>query len=245
MKVLGIETSSGICSAALADGEKIKDEISLNEGLVHSEKLLTLVDKLLKRNRVSIGGLDGIAVSTGPGSFTGIRVGVSAARGLAQGLKAPLAGISSLDGLAYNALGTKKVDGGIICPVINALRGEVFTAVYRRVKGGIRRLTEYSLIEMDSLLNDLSNKKEEVYFFGDAVDLHIDLIKSSPGRYEIAGRKIRYASALSIIMAGMKKIPESKKGNYTEVLPLYIRKPEAEVKWREKNEKIKTGVTKG
>ena len=126
MVILGIETCTKTCGVALTDGRKVRDEISLRLGLYHSEKLVPLVDEILRRNGMAIQDIDGIAVSIGPGSFTGIRVGVSTARGLGQSLNIPLVGIPSLDALALG-IGTS---GKLVCPMIDALRREIYTALY-------------------------------------------------------------------------------------------------------------------
>ncbi len=235
MTILGIETSSRICSVALTDGDGIGDETSLDAGLIHSEKLIPLMDALLKKNKMAVGDIGGIAVSTGPGSFTGIRVGVSAARGFAQSLGIPLTGISSLDGLANKAALIKRITGKvIICPVIDALREEVYTALYRKVPGGVGQLADYNLVNIKILLKSLKRRKEKIFFLGDAVDLYAGLIRTEIKGAMIADNKNRYASALSVAAAGMKRMPGDNGKDYTKVLPLYIRKPEAEIKWRKK-----------
>ena len=227
MVILGIETSTKTCSIALADGEKIRDEISLHLGLFHSERVIPLLDEILKSNGMAIKDIDGIAVSIGPGSFTGIRIGVSTARGLAQSLNIPLVGIPSLDGLAFGM----ETSGEVVCPMIDALRREIYTALYE----GRKRLTPHQLIGIESWLEGLKDKGETILFLGEAVDIYEDLIKDSlKKKAKIVEKEKRYASADRVAQLGLEKLVSGEGKKYDEVFPLYIRKPEAEVKWEER-----------
>jgi len=225
--ILGIETSTKTCSIALTDGGKIRDETSLHLGLSHSEKLIPLMDEILKRNSMAIKDIDGIAVSIGPGSFTGIRVGVSIARGLAQSLNIPLVGIPSLDGLAFD-IGTSRE---VVCPMIDALRREIYTALYV----GRKRLTPHQLIGIENWLERLKDERQTIIFLGEAVDIYEELIKDSlQKKAKIVEKEKRYASAIRIAELGLEKLVSGEGKKYDEVFPLYIRRPEAEVKWEEK-----------
>jgi len=211
----------------LADGEKIRDEISLHLGLFHSERVIPLLDEILKSNGMAIKDIDGIAVSIGPGSFTGIRIGVSTARGLAQSLNIPLVGIPSLDGLAFGM----ETSGEVVCPMIDALRREIYTALYE----GRKRLTPHQLIGIESWLEGLKDKGETILFLGEAVDIYEDLIKDSlKKKAKIVEKEKRYASADRVAQLGLEKLVSGEGKKYDEVFPLYIRKPEAEVKWEER-----------
>jgi len=225
--ILGIETSTKTCGVAVTDGGKVRDEISLRLGLYHSEKLVPLVDEILRRNGMAIQDIDGIAVSIGPGSFTGIRVGVSTARGLAQSLNIPLVGIPSLDALALG-IGTS---GELVCPMIDALRREIYTALYRNGE----RLTPHQLIGIDSWLGRLKNENKTILFLGEAVDIYENLIKDFlQKKAEIVEKEKRYASAARVAEFGLEKFSAGEGKKYDEIFPLYLRRPEAEVKWEEK-----------
>jgi len=235
MIIMGIETSSRISSVSLVDTDGTRVETAFDGGLVHSDRLLPMIDELTRKNKISIHELHGIAVSTGPGSFTGTRVGVSVARGLSQGLDIRLAGVSSLDGLAGRAMAEYKPAGDtiMICPIIDALREEVYTAIYAIKGKDLKRLTDYKLISIKTLLGGMKNDKK-TYFIGDAVDLYEDMIKAQVKNAVIAGRRERHASALSIALEGMKLFSGNHKADYKDILPRYIRKPEAEIKWKER-----------
>jgi len=227
MIILGIETSTKTCSVALIDGKKLGDEISLHLGLSHSERVIPLLDEILKRNGMAIKDIDGIAVSIGPGSFTGIRVGVSTARGLAQSLNIPLVGIPSLDGLAFGM----ETSGELVCPIIDALRREIYTALY----DGRKRLTPYQLIGIEDWLKILKDKEETILFLGEAVDLYENLIKNFlKKKAKIVKKERRYVSAARVAQLGLEKLVSGEGKKYDQVFPLYIRRAEAEVKWEEK-----------
>lgn len=227
MIILGIETSTKTCSIALTDGKKLRDEISLHLGLSHSERVIPLLDEILKRNGMAIKDIDGIAVSIGPGSFTGIRVGVSTARGLAQSLNIPLVGIPSLDGLAFGM----ETSGELVCPMIDALRREIYTALY----DGRKRLTPHQLIGIEDWLKILKDKGETILFLGEAVDLYENLIKNFlKKKAKIVKKERRYVSAARVAELGLEKLVSGEGKKYDEVFPLYIRRAEAEVKWEEK-----------
>ena len=228
MRVLGIETTSNTCSTALIEKGRVINEVSIREGLVHSEKLIPLIEKMLRDTEWGIEDIEGIAVSTGPGSFTGIRIGVSTARALAQCLKIPLVGIASLDSLIYG-IASK---GILVCPIIDALRKEVYTSLYR----GDRRIIPYKLIFIDELLEfvkKIKKKDEKIVFLGEACDLYEDKIKKSLNDVEVLLPPKRYAAAVKVALIGEKKIKRQNKSLYKNVLPFYIKRSEAEIKWNE------------
>jgi len=228
MRILGIETSTGVCSVALTDGERMGDELSIAEGLVHSEKLIPLIDRVLKRNSLPLKRLDGIAVSVGPGSFTGVRIGVATARAFAQVLDIPLAGVLSLDALAGRSFAAEMRDGMLVCPVIDAMRREVYTALYSRDKDTLEKHAPCGIKDIDELMKTLKEKREDIFFLGEAVDLYGGLIKKTlGGKARIAPEKGRYASALSIASIGLKMLGGGYKKSFAEVLPVYVRQPAA------------------
>ncbi|HCJ67064.1 MAG TPA: tRNA (adenosine(37)-N6)-threonylcarbamoyltransferase complex dimerization subunit type 1 TsaB, partial [Elusimicrobia bacterium] len=151
MKILAIETSSKICSAALLEDEEIRAEYNLNLGLRHSEFLFPLIENVLKDSEWQVRDLEGIAVDEGPGSFTGIRIGLASARTLAQLLNIPLVGIVSLDVLTENI----SPNDSLVSPIIDALSGEVYTSLYQCKKNKWQRLVPYQICEINSWLDNL------------------------------------------------------------------------------------------
>ncbi len=170
-KFLLLETSTKNCSVALAEDEQIIDSIDeAADKYLHSEKLHPYIDKLLKRNRWEASDLDAVGVGKGPGSYTGLRIGVSAAKGIAYGLNKPLISVGSLEILARGI----RVDKGFIVPMIDARRMEAYTAVYRADYERIREI-KAEILHPDSFIEYL--EKSPVYFVGDAVTKAKEIIK--------------------------------------------------------------------
>jgi len=238
MKILGIETTSKISSVALLDGKRTVENFSRKTAL-RSEDLLRLIDAVLREGKTDLKEIDGIAVSIGPGSFTGTRVGVSSSRALAQFLKKPLAGIVSLDCLARGASGWHRVKGPFyICPVIDALRGEVFTSVYRKTDTGFKRVTDYKLVKINEILESglfsdglgLSRTCKvrgfPVVFTGDGVLIYRDMIyRKFKNRAVFFPPARLYPRGSDVAALGRGAITGKKGVKYNGVLPLYIRKP--------------------
>jgi len=161
--ILNIETSTKNCSVALAKEEKILEVIDyMEEGFSHAEKLHVFIHQLLKKNQVSPSDLSAISVSKGPGSYTGLRIGVSTAKGLAYGLKIPLIAISTLEHMAHQIQDKK----GLIIPLIDARRMEVYSAVFDENKNRIRDI-KAEVVNENSYSTYLTTNK--VFFVGDAV----------------------------------------------------------------------------
>ena len=151
MMILALESSAKPASAAIySDGELIGQYFQ-NSGLTHSRTLLAMTDALMKNLDISASELDVIAVSRGPGSFTGVRIGVSAAKGIAWGLDKPVCGVSTLEAMACQT----PVEGALICPVMDARRGQVYNAVFERRKTALVRLCEDRAISLRDLAADL------------------------------------------------------------------------------------------
>ncbi|MDD5687776.1 MAG: tRNA (adenosine(37)-N6)-threonylcarbamoyltransferase complex dimerization subunit type 1 TsaB [Elusimicrobia bacterium] len=207
MKILAIETTGEICGAALIDNNKIISERNLLVAKNSSSKIFEVVKEISKKL-----DFDCLAVDIGPGSFTGIRIGVSLARAYGQFLKVPVIGISSLDCLVYSALIKEKVIGHIF-PIIDALRDEVFTAEYQ----GLKRKTGYQIIKIDKFRNMLS--KGSVAAGSDEIC----------GKIGLNGKCIcTRMTASAVGFLAIKKFKNNFKGDYRKILPLYVRRSFAE-----------------
>jgi tRNA threonylcarbamoyladenosine biosynthesis protein TsaB len=162
--ILNIDTSTSVCSVALARDGKMIALKENNEGLNHSVLLGTYIDEILKDNHMDAHCLDAVAISMGPGSYTGLRIGVSTAKGLCYGYKIPLIAVGTLEILAVDALKTGILnDHALLCPMIDARRMEVYAAVYDRALEMKRDITA-EIIDENSFLEFL--EKQPVYFFG-------------------------------------------------------------------------------
>ncbi|MFH1562618.1 MAG: tRNA (adenosine(37)-N6)-threonylcarbamoyltransferase complex dimerization subunit type 1 TsaB [Nitrospirota bacterium] len=220
MKILGIETATESISVALIDDEEIICEYTYQGclhrcKLDHSAWLMPAIDKLLKDAGLSCQDIEGIAVSSGPGSFTGLRIGVSTAKGLAQGLKIPVVGISTLDSLACNLPYTEK----IICPVLDARKKEIYTALYK----GSQRLTDYLVILPQQITEIIS---QPTIFLGNGLKLYQELIKELLKDKEIyfVPPSLWLPKASELALLGLKALKAGKQEDIYSFTPFYLRK---------------------
>jgi len=224
MNILAIDTSALTASAAiLADGILI-GEISTTTKLTHSQTIMPMIDELLKRVSLDITDIDLFACSEGPGSFTGLRIGIGTIKGLAYGLGKPVVGISTLEALAHNI----DVTDLVICPVMDARRGQVYNGLYRYNNDKIECITEPRALSVEELCEELT---EKTIFVGDGVNVHREKIK------ELLGGKAVFAAphnllqrAGSVAYAALDKEAVSAE----DLTAVYLRKPQAE---REREER--------
>jgi tRNA threonylcarbamoyladenosine biosynthesis protein TsaB len=214
MKVLGIETSTLTGSVALLNDAELIGELSTSVSLQHSERLMPAIDTLFKSAGLLPSEIDLIAVSHGPGSFTGLRIGIAAAQGLALSLQKPMVGVSSLEALAFNAATFR----GLIVPVLNAYRSEVFRGFYRwsQSEGTLEALDEDRPKTIPDLMQELEARKEEVLLLGNGVSLCGD-------RFPVAPSIFHHPRAANVAFLGLQKW--KKTGKEEPVLPRYLRNP--------------------
>ena len=163
MKILSIDTSSTNCSIAVVGDEATLGEININFNLQHSMLLMPLVEELLKRLDVTPKDLTALTVSIGPGSFTGLRIGLAAVKGLASGLDLPIYAVDSIKTLAYGVFGFN----GIIVPMIDALRGGYYTAFYTFEKGVLMTLMDPIILTFEEIKEKLKDEDREIMILGD------------------------------------------------------------------------------
>jgi tRNA threonylcarbamoyladenosine biosynthesis protein TsaB len=229
MRVLGIDTSTPCGSIGLIEGEQILCEYSLNRKVSHSERVLKTIDRVLEDSGLSIGEIDGFAVSIGPGSFTGLRIGVSVVKGLAFATGRCVAGVSTLDALAQNV----RYSPYLICPLLDARKGEVYTALYRNTgKNDLIKLTPEIAIKPGDLLEKI---EERALFLGNGVYTYGDLIRRKLGNMaHIAPSSFNFAHGTIVAQLGRQNLEKGEFLDLEGFTPHYIRKPEAELKWAEK-----------
>lgn len=225
MIILGIETSLYAGSIAVSEEGKILGEYYFNTGPSHSEKLLSSVDWLISELDIEKSELGGIAVSLGPGSFTSLRIGVAAAKGLAYSLEVPITGVSTLELMANNL----PYANSQICPVIDAKRAEVFCALFESNDGQVQRITEDIVISPEKLARDI---KEKTVFVGEGALLYsdfLDHISVGKGFSEYSSEPFNYPRAGVLCMLGESKFEAGQSDDPYTLSPSYIRKSEAEV----------------
>ena len=226
MKVLGIDTSTSCGSIGLIDDEWIVSDYLLNIPVTHSERLFGAIELILKEARFAIGDLDGWAISLGPGSFTGLRIGVSTVKGLALATGKPVAGVSTLDVLASQVSSTPY----LICPILDAKKGEVYTAFYRYGEGNdLKRQSAYQAIKPEDLIKKI---QERTIFIGDGVRTYRDYLKKSLESLAIISpNSINFPHGSGVARLGLELLRNGKYLDLPTFTPLYVRSSEAELKF--------------
>lgn len=231
--VLGIDSSSIVATIAVLNEEKLMSEYIVNNKKNHSEKMMVVLKKVLEDLGITANDLDVIAVAKGPGSFTGIRIGMACVQGIAHALNKPMVGINTLDGLAYNLMGSKD----LICPVINAQRQELYTSLYCHKNGELERLWDYKLIKADELAQELLNLNRKVVVLGDGVPLlkkALVINHTSIENIVPAHPVFSMPRASSIAAVALREYGKGNSQDCFSIKPFYIRKSNAEEKWEER-----------
>jgi len=229
MKILGIDTSA--CAAGVGivcDGRVIAD-FCLNAALTHSQTLMPMVDEALKLARLEPKDIDLFAAANGPGSFTGVRIGVSAVKGMAGALNRPCAGVSTLLALACNLIG---FDGTVACPVMDARRGQVYTAFFSIENGQINRICQDRAVSISQLAGEIISVQKNVILVGDGAELCYNQMDGI-GNLRLAPENLRFQKGGSVALAaaGAEQITAA------ELIPAYLRLPQAERELKARMEK--------
>lgn len=229
MNILSLDTTAEVCTAAICNGDKLIAEMTVNTGNTHSQTLLPVVEQILKISGMSLNDVDYFACSTGPGSFTGVRIGVATIKGTAYGKNKPCVSVSTLEALAYNLIGYD----GIICPVMNARRNQVYNALFRCNGGKITRLCPDRALSIDELDEELSSLDERIYLVGDGYGITVKGFKKTKTEY--VPERIRYQSGYSVAQCALKQIDAGEIFSDSAIKPIYLRPSQAE---RERNERL-------
>ncbi len=216
MLILSLDSSAVAGSVALCDGERLLAEYTVNLGNTHSETLLPMIEHILKLSGHTADDIDIFACSEGPGSFTGIRIGAATIKGLAFSTGKPCIGVSTLEALAYNLQGFD----GVICPVMNARRAQVYNAVFDKE---LRRLTADRAIAAADLAVEL-DQYDKVYLCGDGTRVALD----GGVHAEAAPERLLHQSGYSVAQCALKKFMLGVRTRDTELTPVYLRLPQAE-----------------
>ncbi|MCR1951796.1 tRNA (adenosine(37)-N6)-threonylcarbamoyltransferase complex dimerization subunit type 1 TsaB [Clostridium sp. DSM 100503] len=223
MIVLSIDSASKVATAALLDENNLIAEYTLNNKMEHSTLIMDMIDKLLKDSNLSIDDIDGFIVSKGPGSFTGLRIGMSTVKGLSFGSNKPYISISSLDALAYSLINFD----GIICPIMDALRDSVYTCLYKNNNGNLEKLTDYSAFDLDELIEILKEKGEKVIFTGDGLTKHKEYLSNNLPNAYFAPNHLSIIRASSLGDLGIKLLLNNESDELNSS-PFYLKKPQAQ-----------------
>lgn len=229
--LLAFETSAKAASVALFDGEKLLGESYQNTGLTHSQTLMLMAEDLLKNCGAAVSDLTAVAVAAGPGSFTGVRIGVSAAKGLAWGKELPCYGVSTLEAMALG-LG---VQDGYILPTMDARRNQVYTALFVAENGCVSRLFEDSAIALSELKEKLPSDKP-IFLVGDGSALTYNTLSETVPNLILPPEHKMHQRAVGVGLAANKAIARGENGDAASLTPNYLRLSQAE---RERLEKMK------
>lgn len=228
MKILAIDTATRIAGAAILNDREVITESWLNTGKTHSQKFLPMLKGMLKNADLELSEMDGFAVTLGPGSFTGLRIGIATVQGFMEVTGKPAAGVITLDVLAENLAGWN----GLISPVLDARKNEVYTALYRWEAGEMRRLTPHRAISPGQLAEELKSRKEPVTFLGDGTITYRKILEEALGKEasfaEGTRNFIRPSAAADL---AMKKFLLGDVTPAQGLKPVYLRLSEAEIKW--------------
>lgn len=224
MKVLGIDTSTMTGSVGLIDDDRPLSQYSLSIEVTHSERLMDTIDRLLEGVRIKLDAVDGFAISTGPGSFTGLRIGLGTVKGLCMATGKYAAAVPTLEALASNM----PFCCHTICPILDARKKQVYTALFKYDETGcIIRLTDDMVISPELLIERI---RGSVVFLGDGVYVYKDLLNAHfRGHAYFAPVNTMLPSGLSVARIGLSKLKKGETIQKTEV-PVYIRKSEAEMR---------------
>ena len=225
MKLLALDSSSIVATAALIDEDKIIGEMIVNHKKNHSQKLMPLIQQLLDEVEVKIEDVDAYGVCIGPGSFTGIRIGLSTAKALAQVGDKPIVGISTLEGLAFNLPYSK----GLLCPILDAQREQIYTGLYKWKGNQMICIEKDQAVFVDEWVEELGKGAENICLIGDGIPKYASKFKEKLGeRVFIAPTTSRMPRAASIANLALQKILKGEASDYKSVIPHYIRKSQAE-----------------
>ena len=236
MKILAFESSAKAASVALCEDEFLIAQSYQNSGLTHSTTLLPMAKSLLDHWGASLELVDCLAVAAGPGSFTGLRIGISTVKGLAWGQEKPCAGVSTLEAMAWNLA---HVDG-IVCCAMDARRHQVYNALFRAKNGALERLCEDRAVSLETLAGELAGFQEKQIVVGDGAQLCYNDAKTRGLSLELAPPHMRFQSAWGVARAALE---QARRGGLVsgEALEVrYLRLSQAERERLERNKENRT-----
>lgn len=215
MKILGVSTSSNIASCAICENEKTILELNINNNKTHSETLIPLINELLDKANFNLSDINAIACDVGPGSFTGIRIGISSVKAIAEYLNIPVISVSSLEALAYNVY---DMECDTICSIIDAKNNQVYSGIF----DNSYNLLENYLADDITYVIDSLKKYKNIAYVGDGAIYHKNLLNITDFPYE------NIIHAKNIVKCGYNKFKNNNIDTPDSIVPLYLRKSQAE-----------------
>lgn len=230
MKVLSVDTSSLVATCAVVDEEKVLGEYTLNQDMTHSERLIPMIKVVMDSLGLEPKDIDLFAAASGPGSFTGLRIGLATIKGLAHVADKPVLGISTLEALAFNIPW-----GEVVIPIMDARRDRVFTGIYSWGNGKLEDILKPTILEIDELLDFIDDNYEDVMFNGDGTNVFKERIVNRLGEKALfAPISLNMARASSVGELALLKWNEGKRENYFELVPDYLRESQAQREFKKR-----------
>lgn len=224
MKILAMDTTAKVSTVSIVNEDKIIAEYSINLNFTHSQTIMPMCEEILKTTQTQLSEIDAFAVCTGPGSFTGLRIGISAVKGMAYALNKPCIAVSTLDALSRNTLDFD----GIICCVMDARCNQVYNAIYENQNGVLEKITEDRAIILDDLLEELKLFKKNIILVGDGADLCYNKFKDVLSNIRVASISNRYQKASSVGLVAVDKYKNNLFTTCNDLIPQYLRLPQAQ-----------------
>ena len=225
MKLLGIESSGQTASSAIIENDTVLAEMSVKTKLTHSEILLPMIDEIIKKSGIDITEIDALAIASGPGSFTGLKIGAATVKGLGLALDKPVVPVETLEGLAYNIWNAETM----VVPLMDARRGEVYWAGYEFKCGKMNVICEPAAEKIEELISKINESGKEVTFLGDGASAFHEMLEKevTVSKY-FAPASMNLQRAASVASRGLELIKENKAVSADEFVPVYLRKSQAE-----------------
>lgn len=224
MKILALETSAKAVSAAVVEDGKVLGYAYQNIGLTHSVTMMPMADGVLKNAGLTVADMDAVAIAKGPGSFTGLRIGVSAAKGLAWAQGIPCCGVSTLEAMAKNATA---FEGLVVC-AMDARRNQVYNALFRCHEGMLERVSEDRAIGLEELCAELQGFSEPMMMVGDGAVLAHNYLKEHLSPIALANENIRCQNAVGVALAAEEAMARGENCEGRDLTPTYLRLSQAE-----------------
>lgn len=234
MKILAIDSSSMVASVAIAENDNLIAEYTVNYKKTHSQTLLPMIDEMCRMTETDMQTINAVAVTGGPGSFTGLRIGSATAKGFGLALDIPIINVPTMDAMAYNLYGIK----GVVCPIMDARREQVYTGIYSFENDKFKIIINQQPMELVKLIEKLNEMKEKVTFTGDGITAYQQIISEKMEvQYEFAPLHLRVPRAGALAALAMLYAKEKKFETAAEHIPEYLRMSQAERERKERESK--------
>lgn len=233
MNIFGIDTCCMSATVAVLSDDRLVAQISQNNKKTHSQKIMPMIDFMLSQAELEVSDIDCFAVATGPGSFTGVRIGVASAKALAHAADKPCVAVSTLHALANNV----KHFSGLICPILDARREQVYNALFEGESAA--RITADRALSIDELLCELKEYNGKIIFLGDGVPVFSEKITEALGKRAVFAQRMQQMNlAASVAEIGYEKFMRGETVEYSKLVPEYLRLSQAERERMEKERNI-------